>query len=92
MTKIAKTDYKMGNLNNCCSRERESFDENLNSELNMAAKPKPGEKGDDAGNSGRVDFESIEKLREEQMEDVTIDEDGGSSGPAAGQMNLEEMD
>ena len=57
-------------MGNFCSRERENFDESLNSELNEVAKRKTGE----SEGADEVNFDNV--AQHEEMVDIDSDEAG----------------
>ena len=73
-------------MGNFCSREKENFDETLNSELNEIAKRKPGEQAEATENE--VNFDNVEKLETNDIPSSDDGEDDAPSGLDIGDSNV----
>ena len=66
-------------MGNFCSREKENFNESLNSELNEIAKRKPGEQADAA--ESEVNFDNVKK---HEVNDIPSSDDEGDAPAPSG--------
>ena len=81
-------------MGNFCSREKEDFDESLNSELNEIVKRKPSEE-EDEGVNGDVNFDDLMALKEKASGGGGCC-GGGASAPksldASGDFSMKEIE